>query len=93
MAKAPTDLRSLARAHTEMGVRVLAGIASNGENESARVRAVELLFERGWGKAPSVLAGDEDGGALQVIVRHIIEAAGQQQPVTIEHEPSERLQP
>ena len=75
MAKAPVDLRSLARAHTEMGVKVLAGIASNGESESARVRAVELLFERGWGKAPQTHTGEDGEGAISVIIRHIIESA------------------
>ena len=29
MAKAPADLRSLARAHTELGIETLAGIASD----------------------------------------------------------------
>lgn len=74
MAKAPADLRSLARAHTEMGLRVLCGIAQNSENDSARVRAVELLFERGWGKAPQTFADDE-GNAISVVIRHIIEGA------------------
>ena len=45
-------LRSLARSHTEMGLRVLAGIAENGTSESARVAVVGLLLDRGWGKAP-----------------------------------------
>jgi hypothetical protein len=61
MTKAPADLRSLARAHTEMGVKVLAGIASAEDAPpAARVSAVTALFDRGWGKAPQPHAG-EDG--------------------------------
>ena len=37
MAKAPTDLRSLARAHTELGIQTLAGIARNSTSDTARV--------------------------------------------------------
>jgi hypothetical protein len=47
--KLPDDVRSLARAYTHMGVKVLAGIAENGTSEPARVVAVALL-DRGWGK-------------------------------------------
>jgi hypothetical protein len=43
-----------------MGVKVLAGIAQNGTSDAARVSAVALLFERGWGK-PAQLHTGEDG--------------------------------
>jgi hypothetical protein len=84
MAKAPLDLRSLARAQTAMGVRVLSQIATQGESESARVAAVGLLFERGWGKAAQVHS-DEDGGPIQVIIRHIIDNIDQSKVKVIEH--------
>ena len=48
--KLPDDVRSLARAYTHMGVKVLAGIAENGTSESARVAAAVALLDRGWGK-------------------------------------------
>ena len=51
--KIPPNLRSLARAHTEMGVKVLAGIASAEDAPpAARVSAAQALLDRGWGKAP-----------------------------------------
>jgi hypothetical protein len=54
--KIPADLRSLARCHTEMGVKVLAGIASAEDAPpAARVAAVTALFDRGWGKAQQPL--------------------------------------
>lgn len=89
MAKAPADLRSLARSHTEMALRTLCGIALRGENESARVAAAIHLLDRGWGKAPATFAGDGEG-ALQVVIRHIIETPGQ--PRTIEHNSTELVQ-
>ena len=50
--RTPADLRSLARAHTEVGIKILAGIAMNEEfPPAARVSAVAQLLDRGWGKA------------------------------------------
>jgi hypothetical protein len=72
--KIPADLRSLARAHTEMGVKVLAGIASAEDAPpAARVAAVTALFDRGWGKAIQPHVGDDSHGNLQVIIRHIVD--------------------
>jgi hypothetical protein len=51
MARTPTDIRSLARSHTSLAIKVLAGIAKDGTNEGARVSAAVALLDRGWGKA------------------------------------------
>ena len=52
MAKAPTDIRSLARAHTATALRVLAGIMEQDDAPAAaRVSAAQALLDRGWGKA------------------------------------------
>lgn len=61
MAKTPTDIRSLARNHTESAINTLAGISSNGKSESARVAAAEALLNRGWGKPAQPIEGTEDG--------------------------------
>lgn len=56
MAKAPTDLRSLARQHTQTAVRTLAGIMRAADAPpAARVAASQALLDRGWGKAPQTL--------------------------------------
>jgi hypothetical protein len=67
------DLRSLARSHTEMGVKVLAGIAQHGTSESARVNAVGLLMDRGWGKSPQPVTGADGEGDIRITIRNIIE--------------------
>jgi hypothetical protein len=54
MAKAPIDIRSLARSYTEMAIQTLAGVAKRGTSESARVAAASALLDRGWGKAVQV---------------------------------------
>ncbi len=68
MAKAPADIRSLARSYTELAIQTLAGIAKDGKQEAARVSAAECLLSRGWGKAPAVIQGDENGGGLVINV-------------------------
>lgn len=51
MAKAPTDIRSLARSHTESALRVLSHIMNEPDApHSARVAAATALLDRGWGK-------------------------------------------
>lgn len=61
MAKTPTDIRSLARSHTEAAINCLAGIMNKeGAPEAARVAAANSLLDRGWGKAAQTIAGDPD---------------------------------
>lgn len=53
MPKAPTDIRSLARSHSESAVKTLVGIMNQSEAPpAARVAAANSLLDRGWGKAP-----------------------------------------
>ena len=89
MAKAPADLRSLARSYTEMGVRVLAGIANSEEHPaSARVAAVTALFDRGWGRPDQQHTG-ADGGDITVVIRQIIDVVGgdkEESSLLLQHE-------
>jgi hypothetical protein len=76
MAKTPTEIRSLARAHTERAIQVLAGIMDQEKcPPAARVAAAEAILNRGWGKPTQPIAGDEDGAPirLQQIVRTIVD--------------------
>jgi len=67
MAKAPTQIRSLARSHTETAVNVLAGIMQQKDAPpSARVAAANALVDRGWGKPTQPIAGDDEHDALRV---------------------------
>jgi len=69
MAKAPAEIRSLARGHTESAINVLAGIMNKETApESARVAAANSLLDRGWGKAVQTIAGDEEN-PLQVVTK------------------------
>ena len=52
MAKTPTEIRSLARAHTDSAMRVLTGIMNEPTApHAARVAAAIHVMDRGWGKA------------------------------------------
>jgi hypothetical protein len=79
-------LRSLARGHTELCIKVLAGIAQNGDSESARVAAAAALLDRGWGRPPQEPAA-EGGGEIKVIIRHFGEPSGDAK--VIEHDGDE----
>ena len=63
----------MARGHTALCVRTLAGIVSQeAAPPAARVAAAGILLDRGWGRAAQVHTG-EDGGNLRVTIRQIIE--------------------
>jgi hypothetical protein len=69
--KIPPDLRSLARGHTELCIKVLAGIV-NQEAVPPAAR-VAILLDRGWGRAAQPHTG-EDGSDIRVTIRQIIES-------------------
>lgn len=73
MAKAPVDIRSLARTHTETCIRVLAGIVrSTKAADSARVGAAEALLNRGWGKPTQPLSGDGENPVIVQLIERVI---------------------
>jgi hypothetical protein len=86
MTKATPEIRSLARSHTEMCVRTLAGIAANSKSDQARVAAAQALLDRGWGRPPQAHT-DAEGGPIRVIIRRISDITGEAEPVLIEHKP------
>lgn len=56
MAKTPTDIRSLARSHTDSAIKVLSGIMQQKDAPpAARVSAAQALLDRGWGKPDATL--------------------------------------
>lgn len=59
MAKAKTDIRSLARSHTETAINTLAGIMRQTKAPAAaRVQAAQALLDRGWGKPSQPIEHD-----------------------------------
>jgi hypothetical protein len=59
VAKAPTEIKSLARSHTEKALKVLAGIMQQDDAPAAaRVAAAQALLDRGWGKATQFIEAE-----------------------------------
>lgn len=61
MAKAPLEIKSLARQYTTKALQVLADIVVQpNAPPAARVAAAQALLDRGWGKAAQAieLSGD-----------------------------------
>jgi hypothetical protein len=62
MAKNLTDIRSLARGHTEGALATLASVMHSEEApHAARVSAANALLDRGWGKAAQPIENGENG--------------------------------
>ena len=65
--KCTKTLKELAREYTPKALKTLAQIMETGESEAARVSAANAILDRGYGKPSTVLAGDEDGGAIKAV--------------------------
>lgn len=73
MAKTPTEIRSLARSHTEAALNTLAGIMNEARAPAAaRVSAATALLDRGWGKPTQPIAGDDDAAPIQFSVIELV---------------------
>ena len=69
MAKALTEIRSLARSYTRTALNVLVGVMrSNDATTAARIAAANSILDRGWGKAPQAIQNGDDG-VLELIHR------------------------
>jgi len=67
-------LRSLARGHTALCIKVLSGIVSQeAVPPAARVAAAGILLDRGWGKAQQNHGGADGDGEILVTIRHLVE--------------------
>jgi hypothetical protein len=65
-------MRSLARGHTALCIKTLAGIVSQEASPAAaRVTAAGILLDRGWGKAEQPHTGPE-GGSIEFVIRRIV---------------------
>ncbi len=83
MAKALTEIRSIARSHTRTAINVLVGIMrSKDATAAARVSAANAILDRGWGKAAQPLENGKDGAIAQVqkierVIVHLEHAEGE----------------
>lgn len=69
MAKAPCEIRSLARSHTAKAIDTLVEIMGMTDApHAARVSAANSILDRGWGK-PSQPIENADGEAFSLIHR------------------------
>ncbi len=71
--KATADIRALAMVHAAKAMTELARLAVEAESEAARVAAIKELFDRGFGKSKTIVAGDEDS-PIAVVTKIILEA-------------------
>lgn len=74
--KTPTELKSLARAYTDVSMRTLGAWASEETvDPEIRIRAIGMLLDRGWGKPAQTHehTGADGANAIEVTIRTIVE--------------------
>ena len=65
-------LKSLCRSYTEANIRKLAGFANavEGVEPEIQLRAIGMLFDRGWGK-PNQPTENKIEGKVEIVLRDI----------------------
>ena len=66
--KATAEIKALAQSYAPAAMMELARLATKAQSETARVAAIKELFDRGYGKATQLLAGDPEGAPLDTRV-------------------------
>ncbi len=61
-------VRENARAHTAQALAVLVEAMEDPDKRVA-IRAAEILLDRGWGKAPQALSGEDGEGPAELIIK------------------------
>lgn len=62
-------LAELARDHTETAIETLISVMTNVEQPAAaRVTAANSILDRGWGKAPQPIVGDDEADPIKLDV-------------------------
>ncbi len=66
--KVTAPLKEIARQYTQQAIEALVGVLAGGEGipPAAQVAAAKEILDRGYGKASTVLSGDEDGGPIKL---------------------------
>ena len=65
------DLGSLARSHADNAVATIAGLMRDGLEESTRLRAADILLDRGFGR-PKQETTTELRGEVRVLLRKML---------------------
>lgn len=58
--KAPLNIRSIARKHTEEAIETLLYWMRQRDNAKASVSAAEYIVDRGWGKPSQAITGKDE---------------------------------
>lgn len=59
-------VQAMAREHTEEMLQIILKVARSSEDDNARVRAANLIIERGWGKVPQPVEGVSGGEPIEI---------------------------
>ena len=72
MVKKTADIRSLARAYTDVSIATLGGwvTAEQGVDPEVKLRAIGMLLDRGWGRPNQPHEAKLDG-KVEIILRDI----------------------
>jgi hypothetical protein len=74
VSEAKRTIAEAARGQAEAALKVLIDVAKDSDAPAAaRVSAANAILDRGYGKASTVISGDEDGSPAEVVHRILLE--------------------
>ena len=66
--KTDPRVRDAAREYTEQAIRVLAEALAD-EDKRIAIKAAEVILDRGWGKPPQAVTGEDGEGPAEFVFR------------------------
>ncbi len=67
--KATKEIRTIARPYAPSAVKELARIMAKSDSDQARVAAIKELLDRGYGKSPATMAGEDGEGPAELVIK------------------------
>jgi hypothetical protein len=62
-------IRDLAREHTEDAFRTIIELMKSSDHDGTRLAAAQELLNRGYGKAPQTMAGEDGEGLPELVIK------------------------
>lgn len=66
--KATAEIKAIARKHGPAAIAECLRIMKNSDSDQARIAAAKEIMDRGYGKPPQAIIGDEDGPPVKTIL-------------------------
>jgi hypothetical protein len=75
------QLAEIAKERTVEAIETVIHLMLHAQAESVRLKAAEVILDRGWGRAPQHIGGSEGGEPIQIYLKNFVLPEGGNPPM------------